>query len=364
MNKKLGVGTIGASAERGWASVSHVPAVERLAGLELVAVASGSQEKGNAAAKAFGAKAGYANGKDVIADPNVDIVAIAVKVPDHRELVLAALAAGKHVYCEWPLGRDLAESEELAAAAQTAGVHVAIGLQARANPAVKQARSLIASGVVGRVLSARVVSTTVAFGKSVEEAMAFAEKPENGVTLLTIQGAHTLDLTIAVLGEYAALNAMTSIQFPEVEIGDDATSQSRSIPDHILVEARLSNGGALSVEVAGGRRPEEVTFRLEVTGETGVLVLEGGAPRGFQSGRLALSLNGENQELNEGELAPKPVTAENVAGIYAALRDDIVSGNFTAPDCQHAVHLTRMLDDVMSSSATGTRKQATDWPKQ
>jgi len=63
-------------------------------GLELVAVASGSQEKGNAAAKAFGAKAGYANGKDLIDDPNVDIVMIAVKVPDHRELVLAAVAAG------------------------------------------------------------------------------------------------------------------------------------------------------------------------------------------------------------------------------------------------------------------------------
>src|ERR1700733_2194687 len=118
MAKSLRVGIIGASEDRGWAKLSHVPAVRQLADLELVAVASGSQAKADAAAKAFGAKASYADGKDLVGDPNVDIVVIAVKVPDHRELVLAALAACKHIYCEWPLGRDLAETKELTAAAQ------------------------------------------------------------------------------------------------------------------------------------------------------------------------------------------------------------------------------------------------------
>jgi predicted dehydrogenase len=118
MAKPLGVGIIGAGAERGWAKLAHVPAVQQLAGLEIVAVASGSQAKADAAAKAFGAKASYADGKDLIQDPNVHIVTIAVKVPDHRDLVLAALTAGKHVYCEWPLGRNFAETEELAKAAQ------------------------------------------------------------------------------------------------------------------------------------------------------------------------------------------------------------------------------------------------------
>lgn len=184
------------------------------------------------------------------------------------------------------------------------------------------------------------------------------------MTLVTIQGAHTLDLTIAVLGEYSALNALTTIQFPELEIGDKASHATRSTPDHMLVEARLSGGGALSVEVAGGRSPEDVIFRLEVTGETGVLVLQGGALRGFQSGRLTLLLNGEKQHVDEGELASMPETAENVAGMYAALRDDILSGAFTAPDFQHAARLTRLIDDVMASSETGARKQATDWPTQ
>ncbi len=107
---------------------------------------------------------GYADAAALFADPAIDIVTVAVSVPAHRELVLGALAAGKHIYCECPLGRDLAEAEELAAAARTAGVHVAVGLQLRASAAARRARALIEAGAIGRVLSARVLSTPAAFG--------------------------------------------------------------------------------------------------------------------------------------------------------------------------------------------------------
>src|SRR3984885_4106943 len=267
MTKALGVGIIGASAERGWAKLAHVPAVRQLADLELVAVASGSQAKADAAAKAFGAKAAYADGKDLIEDTNVDLVTIAVKVPDHRELVLAALAAGKHIYCEWPLGRNLAETKELAKAAQSANVHVAVGLQTRVNAALLRARDLLKSGAIGRPLSARVLSTTVAFGVQVESAMAFAEDAENGATLVTIQGAHTVDFAIALLGPWADLTALATTQYPDVQVGDPPTRKTRSTPDHLLVQARGTGDVAMSVEVAGGRPPEAVPFRMDVIGE-------------------------------------------------------------------------------------------------
>jgi predicted dehydrogenase len=362
--KPLGVGIIGASAERGWAKLAHVPAVQQLIGLELVAVASGSQAKADAAAKAFGAKVGYGygDGKDLIRDVNVDIVSIAVKVPDHRELVLAALAAGKHIYCEWPLGRNLAETKELAKAAEAADVHVAIGLQTRVNPALLRAREFLAAGALGRLLSARVISSTAAFGAKVEAAMAFAEDAENGVTVVTIQGAHTIDFAIALLGPWADLNALTTIQYPEVQVGDSPTKQVRLTADHLLVQARGRGDIGVSVEVAGGRPPEEVPFRMEVTGEDGDLVLEGGAMRGFQSGRLTLSLQGKPQRVDEGEITSMPVEAGNVAAMYAALRNDILSGTSTAPDFAHAVHLAKLIDDVLSSAQTGRRKKAEDWP--
>lgn len=343
MTKSLRVGIIGASPARGWAKESHIPAVQKLPGLELAAVATNSQHSPDAAAAAFGAKAAYGDVKDLFRDRSIDLVTVAVRVPAHRELVLQALAAGKHVYCEWPLARDLGESQELAAAAHKAGVRTAIGLQARGNPAAKRARDLIVSDAIGRLLSARIYSGTVAFGPQTAAVEAYLEEAENGATLVTIHAGHALDIAIAVLGGLADISALGTTQYPEIQIGD--RHHARSLFDHFLVQARLASGAALSVEVAGGR-PPDTPFRFEVTGETGTLVLEGGAPRGFQSGRLQLSVNGEPQSIAEGEAASMPDTAANVAGVYAALRDDILQGTSTAPDFDHAVRLAALIEDL------------------
>jgi predicted dehydrogenase len=361
MPESLKVGIIGVSADGGWARESHVPAVQKLSGLELAAVASKDQAKSNAAAKAFGVRLAYGNAADLIRDPNIDLVAVCVRGPDHRELVLAALEAGKHVYCEWPLGRNTAEAEEMAAAADAAGVHAVVGLQTRVNIAMLRARELIVSGAIGRPLSSHVYSSTVGFGPIVPTMYVYLEKPENGVNLITIQGAHTIDLAIAVLGGLVNLAALATTQYPEIEVGEHATRQARSTSDHLLVQARLAVGAALSVEVAGGR-PPETPFRMEVVGEKGILALDGGAARGFQSGRLLLSVRGEPQHLNEGEHGLMPDAAANVSGMYAALRDDIYRGTSTAPDFHHAVRLSRLVDDLLSSSTTGVRKSAMDWP--
>lgn len=365
MGKLLRVGIIGASAERGWAKESHVPAVQKIAGLELVAVATSSQPSADATAKAFGAKAGYGNAEDLIRDPEIDIVTVAVKVPDHKKLVLSALAAGKHVYCEWPLGRDVAESEELAAAACASGVHAAIGLQARPGPVAHRAKELIATGAVGRVLSVRIYSGTIAFGRKMGTADAYLDDASNGATLVTIHGGHALDLACAIVGGFEDVTALLTTQYPEIEVGDEGKRQTRTIPDHMLVQARLTSGGALSVEVAGGRPADNTPFYLNVTGENGTLSVEGGAPRGFQSGRLRLSFNGEPQHINPGEAALTiPDAAANVYEEYVALCDDILQGTTTTPDFEHAVRLARLVADVSASGQTGTRKAAAQWPIQ
>ena len=99
-------------------------------------------------------------------------------------------------------------------------------------------------------------------------------------------------------------------------------------------------------------------------GETGTLVLGGGAPRGVQSARLWLEIDGAPVSVEEGEAAGLPDAAANIAGIYAALRDDILHGTSTVPDFEHAVRLTRLMADLMTSSRTGVRAPATDWPQQ
>lgn len=331
-------------------------------GLELAAVATNSRETAAAAARAFGVAAAFGSGIELIAAPGIDLVTITTRVPDHRELVLAALAAGKHVYCEWPLGRNVAEAKEMATAAHAAGVHVAIGLQLRGSPVVQRARALIDDGALGRILSMRVYGSTAGFGPVVPAPFLYLESPENFANLITIQAAHAIDLGIALAGAFSDLSALATAQFPEIEAGDEHTKQARTTFDHLVLQSRFARRSTLSLEVAGGR-PPGTPFELEVVGDRNVLRLTGGAARGFQTGRLTLLIDGEPQNVDEGELASIPDAAANVAGIYAALRDGIAHGRRTVADFEHAVALTQLVTDLFDSSANGHRVDADGWPE-
>src|SRR5438876_11028047 len=118
---KLGVGIIGISPARGWAATAHIPALRALPNYEIRALSGHSAESARAAGEVFGVSAVFSDHNQLVSQPDVDVVAVTVKVPHHRELVSAALAAGKAVYCEWPLGRDLDDARAMAAHAAKQG---------------------------------------------------------------------------------------------------------------------------------------------------------------------------------------------------------------------------------------------------
>jgi predicted dehydrogenase len=162
--KKIGVGVIGAGTG-GWAAISHIPALKALPDYELRAISTSRRESAGAAAEAFGVEAAFGNPRELIAHPGVDLVVVAVKVTEHLELVSAALDAGKMVYSEWPLGRNLAEATELAARAGKSGVRTVIGLQGRFAAEVRHARELIEDGYLGRVLGTTLVGSGMAWAR-------------------------------------------------------------------------------------------------------------------------------------------------------------------------------------------------------
>src|SRR6201997_1039851 len=249
MTGPLRVGVIGANPNRGWAKDSHIPALRSLENVQLAAVATTSRASADAAAAAFDVRAAYGDPLALITASDIDLVSVCVRVPYHRDLVLAALAADKHVYCEWPLGRDRGEAAEMAAAARGRAVHVAIGLQAHVNPAARRAAELIAAGAIGRPLTARIYSSTAGFAPRLPATHAYLNKIESGANLISIMGGHTLDLAIMVLGGIDSINALTTLQHPTVTLTDTGEQIQRTAPDHLLVQARMISGCALSVEV-------------------------------------------------------------------------------------------------------------------
>src|SRR6266568_7382531 len=157
----LGVGIIGVNPVRGWAATAHIPALRALPKYEIRALSAHNPESARAAGQMFGVSAVFSDHEQLVIQPDIDLVVVTVKVPHHRELVSAALAAGKAVYCEWPLGRDLEDARAMATLAAKQGVRTVAGLQARQAPAIEFVQQLLSNGYVGEVLSTTMIGVSM-----------------------------------------------------------------------------------------------------------------------------------------------------------------------------------------------------------
>ena len=167
---KIRVGIVGVSPNRGFASIAHIPALKALPDFEISAVCTTRQDSAEAAARYFGVPLAFSDAEKLARHPDVDLVTVSVKVPDHYIPVMAAIEAGKHVYCEWPLGRDTEEAARMLAAAERKGIRHAVGLQGQMSPAINYAKDLIADGYVGRVLSATMIACAPNWGATIDRA--------------------------------------------------------------------------------------------------------------------------------------------------------------------------------------------------
>src|SRR5260370_7227478 len=158
---RLGVGIIGVGPVGGWATTAHIPALRALPKYEIRALSAHNPESARAISEAFGVSAVFSDHEQLVIQPDIDVVVVTVKVPHHRELVSAALAAGKAVYCEWPLGRDLEDARAMATLAAKQGVRTVAGLQARQAPAIEYVQQLLRDGYVGEVLSTTLVGLPI-----------------------------------------------------------------------------------------------------------------------------------------------------------------------------------------------------------
>src|ERR1700688_5303062 len=150
------LGLIGASVSGTWWAGSPLRAVKPNPKIELTAVCTTKADSAEAARQAWGARLAFDDYRRMVASPEIDAVAVVVRVPSHYAPTKAALEAGKHVYCEWPLGRTTAEAVELAALAKAQGLVTAVGLQARVNPAMMHMKELVEDGYVGEVMAVHV----------------------------------------------------------------------------------------------------------------------------------------------------------------------------------------------------------------
>ena len=365
--QRFKVGIVGLQPGRSWAARAHIPALRALSEtFEIVGVANTSLASGEKAAAATGLPRAFANIAELLAAPEVDIVTVAVKVPPHFEIVKAAIEAGKHVYCEWPLGNGLAEAEEMAALARAKGVLGVVGTQAPLAPEMEYLRHLIADRFVGEVLS----TTLVARGGALQGGGTIPDKKTwaylldraNGATMLTIPVGHTLAALTSVLGEVAEVSAVLATRRTTALAVDTGETLPVSAPDQVLVNGLLASGAPLSIHYRGGTARDDDGLFWEINGTEGDIRVSGSSGHTQMVQLFLEGARGDEKAFRSLEVPasyrsgwPEDVEPGNVARLYARMARDLREGTRTAPSFEDAVAVHRIIAAIERAAESGCR---------
>ena len=359
MPDRIRLGFVGANVNSTWSNQSHFPAILASPDVEFTAVCTTRPESAEEARQAFGAKLAFHDFREMAASPEIDAVAVVVRVPSHYEPTKAAIEAGKHVLTEWPLGRTTAEAVELAALAHAKGVQTAVGLQSRVSPALLHVKELIETGYVGKVLSCSV--TTMRDGALQRpSSRTWQREADLGAHTLTIANGHVIDALRFVAGDFARVACMSTTQErqwfdTDIQEWVDVTS-----PDNVRVTGELRSGAAASVHV--GAVPWAGTgYRMEIYGREGTLVVTGSVSS--QRGEM-LRVRGAqgSNELQDLAIPDRfayvpPGFPEgdpfNIGQLYTLFAEAIRTGQNRAPTFDTAVELHRFVDTLKEASDSG-----------
>lgn len=356
MADKIRVGIVGATVTpggSGWGANAHVPALQALPDFELKAVCTAHEETARASAEKFGADLAFHDMNAMVAHPEVDLVAVVVRVPLHQQLVMTALQAKKPVCCEWPLGADLADATLMADAANAAGVSTLVGLQAQSDPAVMYARDIIANGDIGDIVT---VNLSVMAGAITErgDGRIWQGRRENGANPMTIPGGHAIDALCYLLGEFAEVSARVTTRITMWKHAVTGADYPVDAPDTVTAAGVLKSGVEVAYQVASV--PFNASgIRLEIYGRKGTLVLTSASVNigpsqlflAIGEAKLAEVIPPLSYTLIPADMAAGP--GRNVGQAYARFAKTMQSGEMITPDFNHAVQRHALIDAMEQS---------------
>jgi predicted dehydrogenase len=262
----------------GFMGKAHVHALRTLAYIawppplvpRLVSLAGRDFERAGMAGHRYGFERATTDWHELVGDPEVELFDNTGPNDRHAEPTLAALAAGKHVLCEKPLGRDAGEAHETWAAAAAADAVHMCGFNYRFVPAVRLARDLVAAGDLGEVHSFR--------GSYLQDWLADPSAPHvwrldkdrAGSGALGDIGAHVIDLARFLVGEIAAVDGRVRTVVPErpggaVTVDDavEATVVFETGAEGSISASRLAHGHRNSLTFEVGGTKGSLAFDLE-----------------------------------------------------------------------------------------------------
>lgn len=359
MTNKLKLGLVGADASgKGWGPAAHMPALGGIEQIELVALCTSRPESAAAAAKAYGIDRAYHDINELVAQPDIDIISAVVRIPNHYEVVMAALNAGKHVYCEWPLGSSLSETEEMAAVARDKGVITAIGLQGRHDPTLSYIKELHYQGWLGELHS---VQMTMRSTSSQERPSKRDYECEisKGAHLFNIVGGHTLDHISYCFGSLTEISANVSKRVKKLRMADTGEMVDAEAADHIFLNGVFAHGALFTYQIMSVPYHAD-GWRLSVYGSKGTIIA---STQGLPQITPIKLLGAQGNELLSELLVPERLQfvpdavpfgpAQNIGRAYVRMAEAIHEGKQFTPNFDDATQVHKLLEAIQQSSDEG-----------
>jgi predicted dehydrogenase len=333
----LRIGIIGTGGIGG----SHRKAIDAVEGCELVACCDIVEDVAREAAEERGIP-WFKDYQELLALEEVEAVAVCTPHYLHHPMVVAAAQAGKHIICEKPMAMAVRECDEMIAAADQAGVVLAIIHQSSASPHIRLAKAIIDGGELGDLWQAAHLSPglrTMAYYRTGEWRGTWHQ--EGGGVLIN-QKVHDLHTLNFLLGEPAEVYGAVKNVAHDVEVEDVATAQFR-FRSGLDLHLQVSNACAA---------PEGYT---QVLGDNGTLVLSGGLKIGRPSQSAAQFIAGSGEAWARPDVeweTPEPPELPHTghAAMYAGFLGAAREGAAPAVTAEHGRTAVEMLNGIILSS--------------
>ncbi|MGV8855094.1 MAG: Gfo/Idh/MocA family protein [Devosia sp.] len=290
MTKRLNIGLIGS----GFMGQAHADAFRRASLLyadlpaqpHLYMLADANQALATNAARRFGFEKSTGDWRTLVNDPAVDLVDITSPNALHHEMALAAIAAGKHVYCEKPLSVTLAEAEEMAAAAQARGVKTMVAFNNIKTPAAMLAKQLIDRGDIGTPMRFRGWFDQGFFNDPELPFSWRCTRQQAGSGALGDLGSHVISVAQYLMGEVDSVVAQAQTFFPTRPLPEGGSGYgartSAQAPraeveneDQIQTLVRFRSGAGGTIEASRVAAGKVFGVYWEVSGTEGTIIMDG-----------------------------------------------------------------------------------------
>jgi predicted dehydrogenase len=344
------VGIIGVG---NWARHGHLRVLSLLPQYHLQAVYSESRDRAEAAAGEYNITQVADSVDALVNNPEVDLVLVLNTAPQHAKTVRAVIAAGKDVYCEWPLTTNTSDSENLLQLANDAGVRHIVGLQRRHAPHNRYLQDLLQQGYVGKVRSVRMHVSMNYFQALRPNALRWTAPEENFSSVIAIYAGHFLDMLFTSTDWPTTVSGLMVNQFPKITIKETGEVLESSAPDQLVLSGLLEDGAVISIHIEGGKRNGS-GVQIDITGDQGDLKITNRSAfgdvgddyliEGAHGDNLALQLLPLPECYQRLPASSLPSAVLELAELYHVYAQDVAEGTHAAATFKDALRLHQLLD--------------------